>query len=442
MDPKSRSSWPAVIAHADLDAFYASAEQLDNPDLVGKPVLVGAENRRGVVLTASYEARPFGVGSAMPMMEALRRCPAAVVCTPRFERYTELSAAVMGVFRDFSPSVEPISLDEAFLDMSGTEHLFGTPGEMAEQLRAAVREATGGLTISVGVSSTKYVAKVASGYRKPNGVTIVPPDHAIDWLAPQPVSRLWGAGPKTQARMQAAGWHTVGDVAAASESALVAAFGSQGLRFKSLAQGIDPREVERSRRARSLSSERTLSEDLVDHRDIGAHLTQSAERLARRLRNKGWLAGGVRLKLKDTDFKLLSRQTAVAPTNTAAELAHVARELLKQVMHPGPFRLIGLGAYDLQPETSASQLDLFGSNDAAGQAQADGSRRAAKPVRAAESGPHGARQGAALERIIDALDERFGDGTVRRARDLSADTVLRVSPNLDRLTDLDDDVDG
>ncbi|MEM1436494.1 MAG: DNA polymerase IV [Pseudomonadota bacterium] len=416
------STWPTVVAHADLDAFYASAEQLDDPSLVGQPLLIGPESRRGVVLTASYEARPFGVGSAMPMAEALRRCPQAVVRPPRFERYTALSAQVMAVFRDFSPNVEPISLDEAFLDMTGTEHIFGRPAEMAEQLRQAVLEATGGLTISVGVSGTKYVAKVASGHRKPNGVTIVPPEHAAEWLAPQPVSRLWGAGPKTQARLEAAGWHTVGDVAAASESALIAACGSQGMRFKALAQGLDPRPVERSRRAKSLSSERTLTQDLVDHRDIEAHLTQSAERLARRLRAKGWLAGGVRLKLKDANFKLLSRQVSITPSNTAAVLAHTAKLLLKEVMHPGPFRLIGIGTFDLTPEADTEQLDLFGG--------ADGPDPAAAPVNDR------------LERIIDALDERFGDGTVRRARDLSAETVLRVAPNLDRLTDApEDDLD-
>ena len=206
------NAWPCVVVHADMDAFYAAVEQLDNPSLRGKPVLVGPNSNRGVVLTASYEARPFGVGSAMPVAEARRRCPRAIFVAPRFDRYQELSQRIMDVFADFSPKVEALSLDEAFLDMSGAERLFGTPTEMGRKIKAAVLDATG-LHVSVGVSGSKYVAKVASAHDKPDGLTVVSPGAAKSWLAPLPVSKLWGAGNKTVPRLQALGLLTIGDVA-------------------------------------------------------------------------------------------------------------------------------------------------------------------------------------------------------------------------------------
>ena len=197
-----------------MDAFYAAIEQLDDPSLRGRPLLVGPPSSRGVVLTASYEARPYGVGSAMPMAKARRLCPKAVIVPPRFDRYQEVSATIMNVFSDFSPDVEALSLDEAFLDMTGSEQLFGDPQSIGRRLKTAIREATG-LTASVGLSATKYVAKVASACQKPDGLTVVPPEDAKAWLAPLSVSWLWGAGPKTQARLHQIGMHTIGDVARA-----------------------------------------------------------------------------------------------------------------------------------------------------------------------------------------------------------------------------------
>ena len=188
-----------------MDAFYAAIEQLDDPSLRGRPLLVGPPSARGVVLTASYEARPYGVGSAMPMAKARRMCPSAVIVPPRFDRYQEVSATIMKVFSDFSPDVEALSLDEAFLDMTGSEQLFGDPESIGRRLKSAIREATGGLTASVGLSGTKYVAKVASACQKPDGLTVVPPEEAKAWLAPLSVSWLWGAGPKTQARLHQLG---------------------------------------------------------------------------------------------------------------------------------------------------------------------------------------------------------------------------------------------
>lgn len=398
-------SWARVVAHADMDAFYASVEQLDDPNLRGRPVIVGPRSKRGVVLTASYEARPFGVGSAMPMVKALRLCPDAVVVPPRFDRYTELSARIMEVFEDFSPHVEPLSLDEAFLDMTGSEHLFGPPRRMGERIKAAIKEATGGLTASVGLSQTKYVAKVASGYQKPDGLTIVPMENAVSWLAPQSVARLWGAGPKTQARLHALGYQTIGDIAEAPPERLQAALGSLGNHLFELANARDPRRIEGHRVARSMGSDRTLNIDVSAREDILLYLRRSADHIARRLRRKNYLAGGVRVRLKTTDFKLLTRQCTLAePTDVAEALYAAAQKMLDRFDHPGPFRLVGLAAHSLERPSESKQLGLLD----------EGKARA-------------------LEVALDQLAERYGDNVVRRARDITQTTVADTTPNLDFL---------
>lgn len=394
-------TWPAIIAHADMDAFYAAVEQLDDPKLRGRPVLVGPRSGRGVVLTASYEARPFGVGSAMPMARALERCPHAVVVPPRFERYEAVSRRLMAVLADFSPKVEAVSLDEAFVDMSGAEHLFGPPEVMAQRLRAAIREATG-LPASVGISGTKYVAKVASGLAKPNGVQVVPPAQAAEWLAPLPVARLWGAGPVAQQRLQKAGFDCIGDLTRATPEQLQA-LGSLGAHFLALARGEDPRPVARRRVARSMGSDRTLTRDISDRREIARHLARAADRLGRRLRRKQYLAHGVRIRLKTADFKLLSRQRHVLPTDAAGDLLAAALELLDKFPHAGPFRLVGLAAFDLEHVGRPVQLGLF--DDSARQ------RR--------------------LEAVLDAVAERFGEGAVRRARDVTGTLLSPATVNLD-----------
>ena len=400
--------WSRISVHADMDAFYAAVEQLDDPSLRGKPVLVGSRSGRGVVLTASYEARPFGVGSAMPMAHALRLCPGAVIVPPRMERYQELSAAMMNAFADFSPSVEAISLDEAFLDMTGATNIFGPPRKMGLAIKEAVWQATGGLAVSVGISATKYVAKVASAGCKPDGLEIVPPGKARSWLAPQPVSRLWGAGPKTQARLQSLGYHTIGDIAAADALTLVAGLGKMGLRFSSLARAIDPRRVEGSRRARSIGSERTLSHDIRRRKDIIVHLSRSADAIARRLRGKKLLAHGVRVKLKTSTFELLTRQRRLAePTDIGETLEAAAVDLLRHFKHPGPFRLVGLAVYDFKKIGDPVQLELsFGGQ------QADERRRR-------------------LEVVLDGVTKRFGRTAIARARDL--DATNHVAANMDFL---------
>ena len=389
-----------------MDAFYAAIEQRDDPSLRGRPLLVGPPSARGVVLTASYEARPYGVGSAMPMATARRMCPSAVIVPPRFERYQEVSAIIMRVFSDFSPDVETLSLDEAFLDMTGSEQLFGDPKSIGRRLKSAICEATGGLTASVGLSATKYVAKVASACQKPDGLTVVPPKEAKAWLAPLSVSWLWGAGPKTQARLHQLGLRTIGDVANADPKLLSAKLGSAGLHFHTLAQAEDPRPVIGRQASKSVGSEHTLDEDVCDKADIKLHLRRSADTIGRRLRKKNYAALGVGIKLKTADFQIVTRQHRLSePTDIAERLYSVGLELLNHVDHRGPFRLVGLVAYDLVDVNKLTQLDLFSTF---------------------------ARQ-RQLEVAIDVLAERFGTNVVYRADDLNK--PLRLAPTLDFLHD-------
>ncbi|WP_428096912.1 DNA polymerase IV [Candidatus Rariloculus sp.] len=407
-----RETWPRVVAHADMDAFYAAIEQLDNPALRGKPVLVGPRSDRGVVLTASYEARPWGVGSAMPMARARRLCPQAIVVPPRFERYQAISKSVMRVFADFSPAVEALSLDEAFLDMTGAEQIFGAPEAFGLRLKDAISAATGGLTATVGISATKYVAKVASGYEKPDGLTIVPPGKAKQWLAPQPVASLWGAGPKTQQRLAALGLNTIGDVAAADPRWLESRLGKAGSHFYSLAHARDPRSVVGARAAKSIGSERTLASDVSSETEIAFQLRRATDAVGRRLRKHGYVAHGVRVKLKRTDFRLLTRQRRLAdPTNLTEDLYRTAIALLPEFRDPGPFRLVGVAVYELDRRPVSRQLDL---------PIGEGSRRQR------------------LEAVLDQVDERFGPGAVHRAGDLIRQSPIGPEVNLDFLRDEDD----
>jgi DNA polymerase-4 len=305
-----------------------------------------------------------------------------------------------------------LSLDEAFIEMTGAEGLFGPPDEMGEAIKRAVREATG-LTVSVGVSGTKYVAKVASAYRKPDGLTVVPPEEARTWLAPLPVSRLWGAGPQMQQRLHDCGLATIGDVGDADPAALRRSLGRSGEAFHALAQGLDPRPVEAARRSKSIGSERTLAEDVSDPADIAHHLRGAADAVGRRLRANRYRANGIRVKLKRSDFRLLSRQrTLTEPSDRTAEIYRAAVALLAEFDEPGPFRLVGVAAYDLVRAEDVAQLGLL---------DADG------------------RKSAQLDSVLDALDARFGSGTVQRAANLVRPSGIGPEVNLDFLnTDTDD----
>jgi len=263
-----------------MDAFFASVEIRDDPSLRGKPVLVGGVGRRGVVAAASYRAREFGCRSAQPMAVALRKCPEAIVLPSRMEAYAEASRRVFEVFDTFSPAVEGLSVDEAFLDMTGTNRLLGTPRDAAEQLRTAIRERTDGLTCSVGISATKFISKIASGMDKPDGVTEVVPGRELAFLHPLPIGRLWGVGPKAQQRLRERGIRSIGDLASISEETLASWFGEHGRHMARLSRGLDPRSVDPGRERKSISHEDTYAIDVVGVDALRRKLLSQATRVA------------------------------------------------------------------------------------------------------------------------------------------------------------------
>jgi len=349
------------IIHADLDAFFASVEQLDNPELRGRPVVVGGPaESRGVVAAASYEARAHGIHSAMPMRAALRLCPQAVRVSPRFQRYADISKRVMDVFRQVTPLVEQISLDEAFLDVSDRIGKGRSPEEVANALKEQVRQEVG-LTVSVGVASSKSVAKIASGLDKPDGLVVVPPEGERQFLAPLPVQSLWGVGPKTAERLAADSIATIGDLAGQSEEWARSRFGARGLYFLNLARGIDDSPVIVEHETRSVSTETTFPRDVDDPKALEASLRRLAENTARRLRGSGLKGKTIKLKLRLADFTTFTRQATIArPTNAAEVILAEASRLLARELHAGRrFRLLGVGVSDLREGEAESQPSLF-----------------------------------------------------------------------------------
>lgn len=354
---------PRTILHADLDAFYASVEQLDNPELRGRPVVVGGPpEARGVVAAASYEARRFGVRSAMPMSRALRLCPRAVRVSPRFERYAEVSRQVMAIFRDVTPLVEPLSLDEAFLDASQSAiggAARGDPYELARELKRRVKEETG-LTVSIGVGTNKTVAKIASDMGKPDGLVVVPAGEEASFLAPMPVRSLWGVGPKAEQALVQMGIRTMGELARADPAALTARFGVRGQWFHRMANGLDDRPVETEHERKSVGAETTFPRDLSDGPELRQVLGRVAQEVARRLREKGMKARTVVLKLRYSDFRTITRQASLAEgADSAHQLAAAAGALLDKTARPGDrFRLLGVHGTNLQASDEA-QLHLW-----------------------------------------------------------------------------------
>jgi DNA polymerase IV len=315
----------ATILHADLDAFYASVEQRDDPRLRGRPVIVGA----GVVLAASYEAKAHGVETAMGGRRARRLCPAAVVVSPRFSAYSEASKAVYAVFEDMTPSVEGLSIDEAFLDVRGMKRIAGTPAQIAARLRRHVREELG-LPITVGVARTKFLAKVASGVAKPDGLLVVPPEGELDFLHPLPVERLWGVGPATAAKLHRLGITTVGEVAALAEGALVAMLGrASGRQLHALAHNRDPRPVRPGRRRRSIGSQRALGRSPRSLDAIDTVLLGLVDRVTQRMRVADRIGRTVVLRLRFNDFSRATRSHTLAyPTSHTQVVLDAARDLL------------------------------------------------------------------------------------------------------------------
>jgi DNA polymerase-4 len=371
-----------------MDAFYASVEQRDDPSLRGRPVIVGGTSRRGVVSAASYEARAFGVRSAMPTAQARALCPDGVFLPGDMARYASESRRIFEIFERFTPAVEGVSLDEAFLDLSGTEALFGPPEAVGARLRAEVRAETG-LAVSVGIGPVKLVAKLASELAKPDGLLSVPADRVREFLGPLPVGRIWGVGPVARGRLEAIGIRTIGELAAAPEARLREALGSYGPEVARLARGCDAREVEPFREPRSYGEENTFAEDVRDRARIERAIRAHAEAVARRLRHDGLRARGVVLKLKlarplgGGRYPLLTRSATLRePSDDGATLAAAAIGSLARVRAREAIRLVGVAAQRLEAR-AGEQLDLFTAG--------------ASPARRDR-----------LNRALDAIRKRFG----------------------------------
>jgi DNA polymerase-4 len=347
----------SAIVHLDMDAFYASVEQRDNPKLRGLPVIVGGHPTRGVVLAASYEVRKFGVRSAMSMAQAKKLAPRAVVVAPRMHAYAEASEAVFRLFETVTPLVEGLSLDEAFLDVTASQSLFGAPGEIARKLRERIKSETG-LTASAGIAEVKFVAKVASDLAKPDGQREVPVGTAKAFLAPLPVSRLWGVGPKLDEALKQHGLRLIGDIAARDEEWLRARLGDGGGHLWQLSQGIDARRVEPDREAKSVGAQETFDADIRGHEALHPHLHAQALRVARRLRAAGLVARTVQLTVKYADFSALTRRVTLDEgTDDGQAIYREACGLLARLPESKAVRLTGVSAQGLVAQ--AAQLGLF-----------------------------------------------------------------------------------
>ena len=349
--------WPRTIAHVDMDSFYVSVEIRDDPSLAGKPVVVGGEpGGRGVVSAASYEARRYGVRSATPMTTALARCPHLVVLRGDMRKYQDVSRDLREIFREFSPIIEPLSLDEAFLDLTGSARLLGTPLEIGQAIRLRIRERLD-LTASVGIAASKFVAKLASDYDKPDGLTIVPPDEAVAFVRSLPLERLWGVGPATLDALHAAGVRSIAALAAADPRQLERRVGSVANRLVCLARAEDDRPVVPDAPAKSISHETTFAVDVVDTDDLEAVLFRLAESVARRARRARVSGRTVTLKLRLPDFDTFTRShTRSSPTRDATEIFREAVSLLRGMPRRSEgVRLIGVGLTGLE---GAPQLEL------------------------------------------------------------------------------------
>jgi DNA polymerase-4 len=376
----------------DCDAFYASVEKRDNPALRDQPVIVGG-GTRGVVSTCCYIARIKGVRSAMPMFQALKLCPEAVVVKPRFSAYTEASRAIRAMMEELTPSIEPLSLDEAFLDLTGTARLHGAPAAVLLARLTKRMEDELGLTGSIGLSHNKFLAKIASDLDKPRGFSVIGKAETETFLKPRPVRIIWGVGQATQTALEAAGIRTIADLLRWDRADLGARFGSMGDRLWHLARGLDMRRVNRDEKLKSISKETTFFEDTSDPDLLDGHIWRLSEQVADRAKAKGLSGRTVTLKLKKGDFQLISRRHSLTdPTQLTDRIYRAARDLFDHAGTKGPFRLIGVGISDLAPED-----------------QADLSQDLLDPD---------ARRRAAAERATDAIRAKFGAEAIIKGRAL------------------------
>jgi DNA polymerase-4 len=385
------------ILHVDMDAFYAAVEQRDNPELRGRPLVVGGGNNRGVVAAASYEARKFGIHSAMPMREANRRCPHLLRVTPRMSHYQSVSKEVFAIFHEVTPLVEGLSLDEAFLDVTASLSLLGDEVRIAREIKLRIMDRTG-LTASVGVAPNKLVAKIASDLDKPDGLFVVTADTVRTILDPLPVRVIPGIGRETLARLQRIPVHTVGELRTATDKALEPIFGRFTQRTRDRAAGIDDRPVVSSRADKSISAEETFDNDLREPPAMHRHLLRLSERTASRLRARELVAGTIQVKIRQSDFTTYTRQRALRPPgNSTEQIFETAKGLLHAWLTEFPgtrIRLLGVGGSELAKD---AQADLFS--------------------------PSQAGSGTPLDRTVDQIRERFGDLSLGRARSLDVDQI-------------------
>jgi DNA polymerase IV len=377
-----------AILHIDMDAFYASVEEQDRPELKGRPLIVGGIGGRGVVAAANYVVRRYGVRSAMPMREALRRCPEAICVRPRMARYKEVSARVFAIFHEFTPLVEGLSLDEAFLDVTASQQLLGSAESIGGEIRRRIRAQTG-LTASVGIAPNKLLAKIASDLNKPDGMCRIGADNVREILDPLPIEKLFGVGPKSLPAVHAAGIRSFGDLRQAADEALWRAFGRHGRSMRDRASGLDDRPVEPNREEKSISAEETYATDLRGAAVLNTQLLRLADRAASRLRAHQLCAGTVNLKVRRADFKTYSRQCTLEPaTQDTAAVSAAAKALLEAWLVSQPnaaVRLLGVGVSSLR---ALQQGDLFAGP-------------AAQPTR--------------LDSAIDGIRGRFGSAMLTRA---------------------------
>lgn len=379
-----------MIIHIDMDAFYASVEELDQPALRGRPVIVGGSpEARGVVSAANYVARQFGVHSAMPMSRALRQCPKAVHLPVRMARYVEVSRQIHEVFARYTPEVEPLSLDEAFLDVAASERLYGSPEQIGRRIKQAIRDELG-LVASVGVAANKFIAKIASDIDKPDGFKVVPEEQTQTFLDPLPVSRLWGVGKATHQVFERLGIQTIKQVRQLPEAVMQDHFGQHGSHLWLLAQGIDERRVVSERRAKSISNETTFAHDISDSVVLLSMLMELTEQVASRLRHAEVQGRTVQLKLRFSDFKTLSRSlTLEKSTQTTEVIWQTVRKLFDQCRRGLPVRLLGVGISNLSDihKRLEEQTDLFATIDPRQQQ---------------------------LDQLADTINNRFGKATLHR----------------------------
>ena len=382
-----------AILHVDMDAFYASVEQRDNPELRGKPLVVGGTTNRGVVAAASYEVREFGVRSAMPIAEAMRRCPQLIRVAPRMSHYKDVSTQIFDVFREYTPLVEGLSLDEAFLDVTASRALHGSGPHIARSIKQTIHERTQ-LMASVGVAENKLVAKIASDLDKPDGLAVVTADNCRKTLDPLPVSVIPGIGRQTLSRLHAINIKTIADLRLAPNHDLESIFGRFAQRTRERASGIDNRPVVSDREEKSLSAEETFDADLSDRQQMDRELLALSETTSRRLRKLQLQAGTIQVKIRQSDFQTFTRQRSLQPpTNNTEQIFSIARELLAAWLESNPdarIRLLGVGSSKL---SGAEQRDLFDFES--------------------NSAPDG------VDKALDEIQDRFGSASVGRARTLN-----------------------